>query len=384
MSRDETTSVPTELPVVPHYGTRTLADLLPSIAHQLGHGGEDRVGIGPGERFVVLLIDGLGTEQLEQVASRAPFLAGALRRGGQVITAAVPSTTVTSLTSLGTGLPPGEHGAAGFTFWLPEEREVVAPLFWESALGPLELQPRETELQRLAASGVAVSSVLPSRFENSVLTVAGLRGGDFVGVAEDADSAQRIEAVAAAATRAPQTLVYAYERELDHCGHAYGWQSEEWLECLIRIDRWASWLRAELPEDVRLIITGDHGMVDVPAENRLLVQDEPGLLDGVHRLAGEGRFRQIYLDQGVSAVEVGERWARRLGERAWVRTRDEAVEDGWLGELDPRVAARFGDVLVAMAGNWAVMTREMPGEFGLVGMHGSLTAAEMLVPLLQP
>jgi hypothetical protein len=38
-------------------------------------------------------------------------------------------------------------------------------------------------------------------------------------------------------------------------------------------------------------------------------------------------------------------------------------------------------VLVAMRTDWAVMTRQFPRELSLVGMHGSLTAAEMTVPL---
>ena len=35
------------------------------------------------------------------------------------ITSAVPSTTVTSLASLGTGLVPGQHGMVGYTSRVP-------------------------------------------------------------------------------------------------------------------------------------------------------------------------------------------------------------------------------------------------------------------------
>lgn len=112
----------------------------------------------------------------------------------------------------------------------------------------------------------------------------------------------RITRTVEAAERSERSLVYCYERELDHCGHAYGWRSQEWLDCLIRIDRWCSWLRAELPEEVRLIITADHGMVDVPDDRRLVVEAEPDLLAGVRQLAGEARFRQLYLEPGRPRV----------------------------------------------------------------------------------
>ena len=138
-------------------------------------------------------------------------------------------------------------------------------------------------------------------------------------------------------------------------------------------------LRAALPGDVRLLVTGDHGMVNVPDDSRLVVEDEPDLLAGVTALAGEGRFRQLMT---ADPAAVADRWRDRLGERAWVRTRTEAIEDGWFGQVSPRLADQFGDVLVAMANDGAVMSRALPKELTLVGMHGSLTAAELDVPLL--
>ena len=114
---------------------------------------------------------------------------------------------------------------------------------------------------------------------------------------------------------------------------------------------------------------------------RIVVEDDPGLVAGVSALAGEGRFRQLYVDDEPPR-RVAERWRDRLGNLAWVRTRDEAVEQGWFGDVDPDLAERYGHVLVAMRFDWAVMTRQYPREFELVGMHGSLTAAEMEVPLL--
>lgn len=364
-------------PVLPAYGSGTLADLLPSIRSHLTGKGTDRLGLPAAERYVVLLVDGLGDVLLAAAAAGAPYLsAHRVRR----LTSGVPSTTVTSVTSLGTGLVPGQHGMVGYSFREPGGRLLNA-LAWDVDVDPFDLQPQATELERLASAGVRVANVSPLRFDRSGLTNVALRGGAFLGVPDETDEDLRIALAVQAATAGPRTLVYCYERHLDHTGHGLGCGSPEWLDQLIRIDVFAARLRESLPPDVVLLVTGDHGMVDVPKDRFVTVEDEPGLLRDVTLLGGEGRLRQLYVRDGAVS-DVRDRWAVRLGESAWVRTRDEAQQAGWFGEVGQRNLPRIGDVLVAMADNGAVMTRALAHEYGLVGMHGSLTEAEMAVPLI--
>ena len=140
-------------------------------------------------------------------------------------------------------------------------------------------------------------------------------------------------------------------------------------------------LRETLPSDVRMVITADHGMLDIPAGHRIIAEDEQQLMAGVSALAGEPRFRHLYVDHDRPS-RVADRWRDRLGSRAWVLTRAEAIEQGWFGTVDSELLERYGHVLVAMHEDWAVMTRQLPQELALIGMHGSLTQAEMLVPML--
>ena len=375
-----TTSLPP--PVLPAYGTGSLADLMPSIGAHLGVPGcsTDVLGLRPAARYVVVLVDGLGWGLARRAAREVPYLADLLG-GGRAITAGVPSTTVTSLTSLGTGLPPGQHGMVGYTSRVPDTGEILNALTWESDLVARAYQPRPTFFERAADAGVSVSSVGLGRFRGTGLTEAALRGSDFVPFEHERAEDERIALVVGAAARGDRSLVYAYERQLDHVGHAHGCGSEDWLRQLIRVDAMCERLRAALPDDVAVVVTGDHGMVDVPASRMVVAEDEPDLMTGVSALAGEGRFRQLYVDEDDPA-QVAARWRDRLGDRAWVRTRDEAVAEGWFGPVADDVRERYGHVLVALRDNWAVMTRQYPRELSLVGMHGSLTEAEMLVPLL--
>lgn len=368
--------------VLPAYGRSTLADLLPSVGAHLGVPGcpEDVLGLPAADRYVVMLVDGLGWHLLRRSIRDAHYLAGLLG-DATTLTSGVPSTTATSLTSLGTGLPPGQHGIVGYTSRVPSTGEILNALTWESDLVPEAYQPRATLFDRAAAAGVAVSSVALERFAATGLTQAGLRGADFVPYADERAEEQRIELTVAAAGRGSRSLVYAYERELDHCGHGHGCESAEWVTHLRRIDALCERLRDALPDDVALVITGDHGMVDVPADHQVVAEDHPDLMAGISALAGEGRFRHLYVDEDDPAA-VASRWSDRLGERAWVRIRGDAIDEGWFGPVDDDLRERYGHVLVALRDDWGVMTRQFPRELTLVGMHGSLTAAEMVVPLL--
>ncbi len=372
--------VPTTYPAPPAYGSSTLSDLLPSIGAVLGLPGRDNaLGLPEAERFVVLLVDGLGHDLLRGREELAPFLTGLLDApASRTITSGAPSTTVTSVTSLGTGLTPGQHGVAGYTFRLGGR--LLNALLWEPGLDGLDVQPQLTAFERLAKAGVRCATVTPSRFRGSGLTTCALRGADFLGYADESDSDRRVELTVQAALSGPRSVVYLYDRDLDHAGHKQGTASDAWATELIRIDALASALRTMLPDDVRLLITGDHGMVDIAEDRRLTIEDHPDLVAGVTMIGGEGRFRQLYVPGGAATVAA--RWADRLGPDAWVLTRDEAAEAGWFGPLQPRLADRFGDVLVAMATDRALMTLTQPNEFNLVGMHGSLTPAELTVPLL--
>ena len=73
----------------------------------------------------------------------------------------------------------------------------------------------------------------------------------------------------------------------------------------------------------------------------------------------------------------------RSATRAWTVSREQAVDEGWFGPVDCRVADRVGDVISAARRNWAVVaTAEEPRESALIGMHGSLAGTDQRIPLL--
>jgi Type I phosphodiesterase / nucleotide pyrophosphatase len=185
-----------------------------------------------------------------------------------------------------------------------------------------------------------------------------------------------------AVSRGPTSLVYLYEGDLDWTGHRDGCHSAAWRHQLATIDGFVSRLRGALPADTTLLVTGDHGMLDVPFDRRVDVDSDPRLRAGVYLVGGDPRLRYLYTEGGA-ADDVVAAWRDRLGPEALVLTRDEAVARGWFGRVEDRVLPRIGDVVIASLGDLAVECNAVfPTEASLLGWHGSLTADEMLVPLL--
>lgn len=371
--------------ILPDYAGGALSDVLPAVGTALGTGictasGRSTLTLPEAARYVVLLVDGLGLDLLEAHSDDAPYLGSLLATpASRPLTTGTPTTTATSLTSLGTGLPPGRHGLVGFTTRIPGTNRLLNALRWDPAVDPREWQPHETAFERLERAGVTTTVVSKRAFERSGLTLAGQRGATYAG----ADSAGERIAETIAAIRDRPSMAYVYDSDLDATGHRDGCESEAWRLQLATIDAFALRLRKEIPDDAVLVVTGDHGMVDVAPDGQIDVDAEPGLLDDVGVFAGEGRFRQLYCRAGATE-EVAARWRSRLGEDAVVVSRDQAVDAGWFGpSVSAGVLPRIGDVLVACLGPIAVMSSErFPVELSLVGLHGSLTRAEMMVPLL--
>ena len=98
------------------------------------------------------------------------MLAGRVGRVDE-LSCTLPSTTPTSLVSLGTGVPPGEHGVLGFTVNVPGTDRVLTHIVWRDDPPPATWQPVPTLYARAAAAGIDRAVVLPALFAGSGLTL---------------------------------------------------------------------------------------------------------------------------------------------------------------------------------------------------------------------
>lgn len=349
---------------------------------------------------VVLLVDGLGDQHLAAYSGHARYLARAWRRAetAGVIDTGMPTTTSASLTSLGTGTSSGQHGLVGYDVYHPELDRVVNMLGrWDPEVDPADWQSQPHLFTQAGRYGVSVLTASRAGFRDSSLTRAALTGGDFIGATRIEDRCARTlewiteQRAAAGGVRrgpAPKNLVYLYVDELDKTGHQYGVGSPQWIAMLESLDasaeRFCTTLQRTLGDQASVVLTADHGMVNVAETNRIDLAEHPELFTGVRHCAGEPRFLHLHTEP-EAGESVLRRWESAFGDRAVMATRAQAVSAGWFGEVADHIVPRIGDVLVAAWDEVAFFdtARTGSGPLSMVGQHGSLTAAERIVPKLE-
>jgi hypothetical protein len=370
--------------------TGSICDVLPATAALLGvPDAVDRLELaeqaGQVDRVLVVLVDGLGWHLLPELAGDAPLLAsvlaGSVGRLSQLV-CTFPSTTPTSLVSLGTGAQPGEHGILGFTVNIPGTDRVLTHIQWHQRAGDppyAQWQPLPTWFERLQRAGVSARAVLPESFIGSGLTDAAYRGARFLPMHRNGCYAQQLTDE----LRAAPGLVYGYIADLDNAAHMFGVGSPQWHDAAAGVDALLTRLVEALPPNAALLVTADHGGLNVSADARIDLDLDPRLSGGVRVVAGEPRVRYLHTEPGATA-DVLAAWTELTAGWAQVYGRDQAVATGMFGPVSPAHLARIGDVVVVCTGDAAVLASgHEPAEMTrLIGFHGAASDVEMAIPLI--
>jgi hypothetical protein len=322
------------------------------------------------EQVVLLILDGLGWEQLVERRTLMPALSSMI---GGAITTVAPSTTATALSSITTGLTPAEHGLLGYRMMIGGE--VINVLRWNTPSGDRRRSHPPRDVQPYAAFlGHEIPVVSPADLQGSAFTEAHLRGSRPVGWR--AVSAISVEV--GRELRDGQRFVYAYYGGIDKTAHERGFG--EFYDAELRFaDRLVADVLDALPPGAVLLVTADHGQVHVGDQ---VIDPAPELLAMVVAQSGEGRFRWWHAHRGASADLVAAT-TELYGGHAWVVTREQIIEEEWFGPTVAQpVAARLGDVALVAHAPVSFYDPADSGPFELICRHGSLTAAEILVPFV--
>jgi hypothetical protein len=322
-------------------------------------------------QVVLLVLDGLGWMQLRERPGLAPTMTAMV--GGPLTTVA-PSTTAAALSSITIGAPPATHGIVGYRLRV-EGDAILNVLRWKTgagdarhALPPEGFQTLEP-FRSIKPPVVTRAAVAESGFSRAHMAGARMYGWRMPST---------IVATVAALLGDGETFVYAYYDGVDKVAHEFGFGPTYDAE-VVAADRLVHDLIEVLPAGAALLVVSDHGQVDVGDR---VVTLAPEVADLTDLLSGEGRFRWLHARPG-QADRLAAAAHRHYGDVAWVRTREEAVAEGWFGgPLAPHVARRLGDVVVAPRELIALLDPADPGEQWMRCRHGSLTPEEMLVPLL--
>ncbi|HZT65769.1 MAG TPA: alkaline phosphatase family protein [Acidimicrobiales bacterium] len=358
-------------PQLPDYGGACISGLAPGLSRPVGSRPAWLPSAAAGaDRIVLFVLDGLGWLQLQDRAELCPALAAL---DGGPATSVAPTTTAAALTSITTGAVPADHGLLGYR--MAVGGEVLNILRWTTSSGDARDSLPPEEVQPLAAfGGRRVPVVTRAEFAGSGFSRAHLAGTAMVGWRSAADIPDLINDLLGRG----HPLVYAYYDGIDHSAHEEG-LGPRYEKELRTADELVERIVAVLPSDTALVVTADHGQVDVGSANVELPRSAERL---VEFRSGEGRFRWLHARPG-RREELLRAATDAHGHQAWVVSREEVDAARWFGERLPEaLGRRVGDVALVARDPVGFVDPTFPAEARMVCRHGSLTPEELLVPLL--
>ena len=378
------------LPSVP----KTLGRLSDVFASSLGAitGQNNSFGFKNVDKALVIVVDGLGSNNLNAAGGHARFL----NRGEttKVKTfCGFPSTTATSLTSFGTGMSAGEHGIVGYKVLDPDSGAPVNQLTgWSEQIDPLIWQPSETIAERARRSGVQSYAIGPREYSESGFTKLTMRGATYLPAGT---ILERLEVALSLLSEVGQKLIYLYIPELDQRAHAFGVNSLQWLSALEELDsdieHFAGRLANNSFKNVGVALTADHGVIDIPADKHFFLDQIE--IPEIRYVAGEPRINFVYLESGLDAATIDEiasslnvqASAHSNGDGIRFATKDAVVDAGWYGNVVSEVAkSRMPDVFAIAVSRNAVYHRDFtsPRSQLMIGQHGGVDPDEIAIPLI--
>lgn len=366
--------------------------MLPSVPKSLGRlsdvfisalgaitGVENRLGLPRVKSACVVMVDGLGSSNLQYRAGHAPTLFAQLKTDGS-IPCGFPATTVTSLSSFSTGQRAGRHGMVGYQIYDSNKGQTLNLLSGISSKEQaLELQPLRTVSEMAIANEVECFFVGPGEYEGSGFTMATMPAAKYV-AAKSIE--ERFSAASKLINSSKNALVYLYVPELDQKAHAHGFKSGQWVEKLEDLESAVKKFVSAIPKSVGVLLTADHGIVDV-AQDRQIYLDQLDLPNLVS-VGGDPRVLYLYFNTEVIATEKAA-VQEFVGKRAYVAEAQELIEADWFGDVEPYARIRMPELFVIALGETALYHRTFAKAKSLqmVGQHGSISPDELNVPLLR-
>ncbi len=379
---------------LPDYHSGSIVNLMASL--QSGLGGRESayapLELLPSERVsghrqvLLWVVDGLGLRHLRahpQAACLNSHLAGG-------VTSVFPPTTAAAITSFLTGDAPQQHGLTGWHMYFRELGSVLAvlpgrPRYGGTGLGAagidvrrlLDTEPFSERIERPAYT------VSPAYLADSDFSLAHLGTAQMVPYQDLDDLVRRCSALLC---QPGAKYLYTYWPELDSLGHRYGIWSEPVREHLLELDRaFAALLDAIQGTDTLVVVCADHGQIDVPAGQRIDLNDHPVLGECLALpLCGELRAAYCYLRPGRERT-FDDYIRETFAGIAETRPSAELIESGWfgVGTPHPRLIERIGDRVLLLNEGYLLKDR-LPQErcFEVIGVHGGISEDELWVPLV--
>jgi len=353
-----------------------LGDVLISALHCV-QGASNPLGLSSKRSVCVILVDGLGTQNLSQAGGHARFLNS---QKSAAASSWFPATTSSSITSFATGKHPAEIGFLGYQVF---NRASGVPMNllsgWDSFEAGMEYQSQKTISELATESGIDLNVVGPRSYEHSGFTGATMRSANYHGQDNIAD---RFKTALELLADSERKVIFLYVPELDQIAHSQGSTSTHWLNQLEELDSLLSAFIAKVPKQSGVVLTADHGVIDIKRENHIFL-DELLDLEELDFVGGDTRAPFIYFKAGVDVSAKKAQLEIQLQGISYVASPADLVSAGYWVTTEGWNHIQPDLVLIARK-EVAFYHRSFAKRKSLemVGHHGSITAQEMSIPLI--
>ena len=355
--------------------------MLTSAYSAIGGSTENKLGLKKAKKAIVILVDGLGVANLKYRPGHAPFLNRL--ESTRTIECAFPSTTASSITSLATGVRPGLHNIVGYqVFDRIQSKPLNMLTGWANGFEPELVQDVRTISELANTQGIFFAATGPRAYEVSGFTAATMREATYLPAESIED---RVSAALDSLASVKQGIVYLYIPELDQIAHADGSKSARWLAKLEEVDSAVASLARRASSDTGLLLTADHGIIDIDRENRVFLDEYLG--DEVQFVGGDPRVNFVYITNPTEEEvdRVAKQLSAALAETCFVATREQVVAAGWYGkEVRESAIELMPEIFVVAKTAVAIYDRRFakPQSLKMIGQHGGITPEETKVPLI--
>lgn len=353
-----------------------LSDVFASALASVIGSGHNQLRLSKVNHAVVILVDGLGFENLAESRGYARFLGSKL---DQSIRCEFPSTTATSLTGLATGMRSNRHGVIGYSVY---DRGTATPMNlltgWGSPAEAYTFKKAQTISE--SSKEVAIRVIGPGVYDGSGFTALTMPGAQYLAAESIEDRFSTLSRI-----ESGKSLTYLYVPELDQLAHRFGVESVQWLNALEELDQQISKFVSRIPSNMGLIVTSDHGIIDVSDENHVYLDSFDWYQQGVIQTAGDPRCNFVYLQENANVDDIKQKMIQEFGNRAFICDVDELRDSGWADWSHSEFESYVPDLLIIWQSNAVGYDRRIakPQHLKMIGQHGGISDRETRIPLIK-
>lgn len=333
------------------------------------------------DNVILIVIDGLGFEFLS--SQKNLFIKKHLKQKLQV--PFIPTTACSNMTFL-TGYPPAQHGVVGWKMFLKETGSIFK-------LYPfLEASSNQSLKDKLPFDKVLKSKSFTTDLNCKTHRINFYKIAksyfDITFSKKDSSGYKKITSIKNKVKKIiknnKKNFIHIYFYEYDKAAHNFGYKSKEAKEVLKEIDEEIKKISQTIGEDTKIIVTADHGFLDIKKKNNIYLSKAPELYDCL-RTPLFGDSRVVYCNvKPFKTKEFEQILQAKFKDKLDFFKSEDLVKKGVFGKNPCKeLYERVGDYTLILKEDYALYDDlSLLKNNVFKGKHGGVSDREFFVPLI--